>query len=908
MKSNNSDFALGERSRYDALISGWRPDKAEEKRVELHLHTKMSNMDATTDTLEVIRRAAEWGHPAIAITDHAVVQAFPDAADAVKSLGGKIKVIYGAEGYLFNDLEKPDAEDGKASPGARKALRKTSHVTLLAKNETGLKNLYRLITRSHIDDFDWIPIIKKSALIHHREGLLVGSACEAGEVFRAVAIESEDRIIRELAEFYDFLEIMPICNNFFMLGRVKPPMAKSVEDLRGFNRRIVEIGAELGKPVVATGDVHFLDPGHEIHRRIIKASIGYMNIEDEPIFFRTTDEMLREFEYLGAEKAFEVVVTNTRKIADWCEQISPMPPKKLYLPKLEGSSEELSRLVNGRMQELYGENPPGIVTQRVDVEMGLILKHGYDVIYLAAQKLVADSLKQGYHVGSRGGVGSSVVAFLAGITEVNALPAHYRCPSCRYSDFRSGVDHGCGADMPYMLCPSCGALLCKDGFDIPFETFLGPAGEIIPDIDLNFSVDFQAQAHRSLVELFGEDCVFRAGTVGTVREIAALGFVRRYFEYNGTSVPEDIEVLLTEGCIGVKRTTGQHPGGLVVIPHDMEINDFCPVQHPGNDKSKGTITTHFDYKHLADSLMKQDLLSHDDPAMLVMLEEMTGLSASELRLDDPGTLSIFSSASRLGLPEDDDIIGKTGTFGIPEFGSEFARKMLDVIRPKSFGALVRLSGLMHGTGAWFFNASELIGSGAADINEVICFRDDIMQFLISKGMENCDAFIISESVRKGKRIPDGFDEDMAACRLPDWYIVSCGKISYLFPKAHSVAYVMMAFRIAWYKVHKPLEFYSAYFSIRNRKGFFDAENMTRGINAARLKIHEIRNNADAGSKEQELLRTLEVCYEFYLRGFDFTGDGPNEPDPVRFLIEGDRKLRPPRRAEVVAPYNGITND
>jgi len=869
-----------------------RADASEEKRVELHLHTKMSALDAVTDTAEAIRRAAEWGHPAIAITDHGVVHSFPDASLAANALGGRIKVIYGVEGYFLNDVDARDSE--KPPPGAKSKRVRLNHIILLVKDKTGLDNLYKLVTKSHLENFNRYPTILKSALLQHREGLIVGSACEAGEVFRAVSEGRDASEIRKLAGLYDYLEIQPVCNNMFMLF-VEKPRARTEEDLRDLNRKIVELGRELGKPVVATGDAHFLDPEQEVFRRILLTSKGFDSANDDlPIYFKTTAEMLYEFRYLGEETAREVVVLNSQMIAGQCETVSPLPPpKQLFAPKLDRSAEDLKELVLSRMRDLYGDAPPRIVSARMETELDAILRRGYDVIYMTAQKLVADSKKHGYLVGSRGSIGSSLVAFLAGITEVNALPAHYRCPGCRGSDFEAGVGFGCGADMPDMCCPACGATYSKDGFNIPFETFLGFDGDKVPDIDLNFSGEYQARAHKYTTELFGEEYVFRAGTIGTIADKTAYGFVRKYLESLGRTVTKAEENRLSRGCVGVKRTTGQHPGGLVIIPQGMKITDFCPAQHPADDSDKGIITTHFEYHCMEDNLIKLDELGHDDPTMIRMLEDMTGRSAKEIRLDDPDTMSIFTSPARLGLPENDDIIGATGTIGIPEFGTDFTRQMLCDTKPRNFDTLVRLSGFSHGTDVWLGNAKDLILKGKATVAETIGCRDDIMLFLISKGMDARYAFKISESIRKGNGVPDGAEEDMVGCRVPDWYIESCGKMTYLFPKAHAVAYVMMAFRIAWFKVHRPLEFYSAYFYRRSRKDGFDAQYMTRGIDAARRKIKEIRGNPEAKQKEEELLTTLEACYEFYLRGFEFAGIDIYESDPVKFRIVGEKKLRPP---------------
>ena len=1056
-----------------------RNDAAPQPRVELHLHTKMSAMDALTDVKEVIDRAVQWNHPAIAITDHGVVQSFPDA---MKAAGDRIKVLYGVEGYYINDVDDRQAvfgncegpvdseivvfdiettglssqrdeiteigaviirdgqelgryqtyvnpgkpipreitrltgisdEDVKNAPSVRAAVNdflkfadgrplaahnaafdmgfiyeaclrhgidfepvyldtlalsrgllpglkshklnvvaahlalpefnhhraaddavtaglilaelieklrghgvtrlceindlltrlrrneglrsrfRPQHIIILAKNQTGIKNLYRLVTKSHLKYFKRYPIIPKSLILRYREGLILGSACEAGEVFGLVADGGSRLEQRRLASFYDYLEIQPLRNNQFLLSGDRPK-ARSEEDLRAFNRRVVNLGAEIGVPVVATCDVHFLDPEQEIYRKILLTSKGFADAErDLPLYFRTTEEMLDEFSYLGAEKAYEVVVENTNRIADLCENVRPLPPAKtLFAPKIENSADDLKKIVNGRLAELYGEEPHEIIAKRVETELGDILARNYDVIYMSAQKLVADSIAHGYLVGSRGSVGSSFVAFLAGITEVNALPAHYRCEKCRHADFESGRGYGSGADMPDRVCPVCGAPYVKDGFDIPFETFLGFGGGKVPDIDLNFSGEYQASAHRYTMELFGQDHVFRAGTIGTVAYKTAYGFVKKYLEAQEKTVTRAEENRLALGCVGVKRTTGQHPGGLVVIPQDMEITDFCPAQHPADDANTDIVTTHFDYHCMEDNLLKLDELGHDDPTMIKMLEDLTGVDARSIRLDDADTMAIFRSPKILGLPEDDEIIGETGSIGIPEFGTGFTRQMLRDTRPEDFDTLVRLSGFSHGTDVWLGNAKDIILSGTATIKETIGCRDDIMLYLISKGIDEGFAFKIMESVRKGRGLPDGAEEEMRACGVPDWYILSCKKIKYLFPKAHAVAYVMMAFRIAWFKVHEPLAFYSAYFYRRSQKDSFDASLMTRGIDVVRQKIREIRRNPEAKTKDEEILTTLEACYEFYLRGYDFADINLYESDAIKFIVK-DGRLIPP---------------
>ena len=874
-----------------------RSDNAPEKRVELHLHTKMSAMDALTDIEDAIKRAAEWGHPAIAITDHGVVHSFPVADKTARSLDGKIKIIYGVESYLRNDLiEKAGEPDKSGITGKKDRKKRNNHVILLVKNRTGLNNLYKLITKSHLESFDGRPIIYKSKLEQHRDGLIIGSACESGEVFKAIINKREIADLHRIAQFYDYFEIMPVSNNSFMLYE-ENPKAKSEEELRDYNRSIIELGRFLNKPVAATGDVHFLDPEHEIYRRILQTSKGFSDTnEDLPLYFKTTEEMLEEFSYLGEETAHEVVIKNPQMIAEMCETINPLPENGLSSPKLEGSAEDLKRIVYEKTLELYGENPPAIVPERIEYEMNDILRLNYDVIYMAAQKLVAYLKEQKSRVGSRGSVGSSYVAFLAGITEVHPLPAHYICPKCKHTEFVE--NYACGAIMPDKPCPVCGAELAKDGFEIPFETFMGFDGAKVPDIDLNISSEHQALAHKFTSDMFGAEYVFRAGTIGKIQERNAYGFARKYLESIGKVATKAEENRLALGCLGVKQTTGQHPGGLIVIPQGTEITDFCPAHYPADDSGKGIITLHFEYKFMEDNLIKLDILGHENPTMLRMLENITGINADDIKFDDPETLSIFSSPKGLGLPEDDKIIGETGSIGIPEFGTQFTRQMLCDTRPDNFDTLVRLSGFSHGTGVWSGNAKELIDAKAATIAETISSREDIILYLVSKGIDKKYAYNISENLRKNKGLPVGSEEEMLNRNVPKWYIESCKKITYLFPKAHAVAYIMMAFRIAWFKVHKPLEFYSAHF-YRRRKSF-DIELMARGIEVVRNKIKELTITTDLkggkelkGGKDAETLTTLESCYEFYLRGFNFANIDLYESEAEQFKIVDEKTLRPP---------------
>ena len=1052
-----------------------RQDTAPEKRVELHLHTQMSTMDALTDVGKVVKQAAAWGHPAIAITDHGTVQAFPKARDAGK---GKIKILYGVEGYFVNNLDDRIAVHGSQeqdfadeivcfdiettglkvereaiteigavvlkngeiterfqtfvnpnrrltpeiigltgitdamladAPQLKEALtaflqfvngrplaahnaefdisfiragcrkvgldfdptyvdslilaqnllpelgkykldivaehldlpafnhhrasddaamvgymlipffekmekelgihslqqingemlklrprgsksRFPKHIIILAKNKLGLKHLYQLISASNLKYFKRVPTIPKTELAAHREGLIIGSACEAGELFRAVADHKDWAELKRIASFYDYLEIQPICNNMFMLRNGD---VQSEEELREFNRTIVRLGEELGKPVCATGDVHFQEPEDEVYRHILLASKKFPDADAPlPIYFKTTDEMLEEFAYLGPETAHKVVIDDPRRIADRIEDIELLPPGQLFPPRLENSEQELHDMVWDKCHALYGDQPPQLIVDRLDVELKSILGK-YDVVYMSAQKLVQRSLENGYLVGSRGSVGSSLVAYMSGITEVNSLPPHYRCPKCKNTEFITDGSYGCGADMPDKVCPVCGEKYIKDGFDIPFETFLGYGGGKVPDIDLNFSGEYQARAHQHAIEMFGKTQVFRAGTIGTLAEKTAFGMVKKYLEERGQTASNAEMNRLTQGCVGVRRTTGQHPGGLVVVPDDMDVEDFTAVQHPADDAGSDTITTHFEYHCMEDNLLKLDMLGHDDPTMIKMLEDLTGVNARAIPLDDPDTMSIFTSSKVLGFGND-EILGPTGAVAIPEFNTRFTRGMLMDTMPKDFNTLVRLSGFSHGTDVWLGNARELIVSGTASVLETVGCRDDIMLYLISMGLDPKMSFKIMEAVRKGKvkkkGFEEGWEEAMREHEVPDWYIGSLAKIGYLFPKAHAVAYVMMAFRIAWFKVHRPLAFYATFFSIRAKA--FDAEYCCAGLDAVKRKIKEIENNKDATDVEQNLMVTLEVCYEFYLRGFHFDTIDIYKSDATKFVIT-DNGLLPP---------------
>ena len=1053
-----------------------RTDTAEEKRVELHLHTRMSNMDALTDTAAVVKRAIKWGMPAIAITDHGVAQSFPDAWHTGE---GKIKLLYGCEGYFLNNIDDricvhgpqdgdfsteiccfdiettglkvahdaiteigavilkdgeivdtfqtfvdperrlspeiigltgitddmlrgaPKLEDAlhaflvfaggrplaahnaefdisfiragckkcgipfeptyldslifaqnllpelgkykldivadhlqlpqfnhhrasddavpvaqmlakffvmleergvtrlqqindemtKLRPLGVKRNRFPKHIILIAKNKVGLKNLYQLISASNLKYFKRVPIIPKSELVAHREGLIIGSACEAGELFRAIVDHKDWNELKRIASFYDYLEIQPLGNNRFM---VRDGTVRDDEDLKDFNRTVVKLGEELGKPVCATGDVHFLDPEDEVYRHILLASKKFADAnEPVPLYFRTTDEMLKEFDYLGKEKAYEVVVTNTRAIAEQVEDIELLPKGKLFPPRLENSEEDLNRMVWGKAHELYGDDLPQLIVDRLNVELGSILGK-YDVVYMSAQKLVQRSLECGYLVGSRGSVGSSLVAYMAGITEVNALPPHYRCPKCRNVEFHAG-EYGCGADMPDKMCPVCGTKYVKDGFDIPFETFLGYGGGKVPDIDLNFSGEYQARAHAHAVEMFGKTQVFRAGTIGTLAEKTAYGFVKKYLEERSKTVNRAEENRLVMGCTGVKRTTGQHPGGMVVVPDTFDIYDFCAIQHPADDVKGGLLTTHFEFKYLHDTLLKLDELGHDVPTFYKFFEEYSGIPIDSVPMNDEKVYSLLTSPEALGVTEE-QIGSKTGTFGIPEMGTNFVRQMLLDAQPKNFSELIQISGLSHGTDVWTGNADELIRSGTCTIAEVIGCRDSIMLYLLRKGLEPKMSFDIMEAVRKGKVAKGGFkpgwEEAMREHDVPDWYIESCRKIKYMFPKAHAVAYLMAAIRLMWFKVYHPAIFYAVYFTVRGAD--IDYEAAVGGVRVAKqhLRDNEKIPKDERTAKDDDALVSLQLENEMLQRGCEFLPIELGRSYASKYVVE-DGKVRLP---------------
>lgn len=1045
-----------------------KKDTAEEKRVELHLHTAMSAMDGVVSPGKMVQRAAEWGHPAVAITDHGVVQAFPEAYAAGQKHG--IKVIFGVEAFIVDDgvpivvrpaprplkddtyvvfdvettglsvvsdtiielagvkikngevidtfesfanphrklsaftseltgitdemlIGAPEIEDvlirfrefigdsilvahnasfdmgflqrglenigqepvtnpvldtlelGRAlypgmrnyrlntlcakfnirldqhhravqdaeatghllwrmvsdclergltrldelnSAGERDLTRiRPFHAVILVKNEIGLKNLYKLISLSHLKYFHRMPRIPRSELVKYRDGLIIGSGCEQGELFEA-ALQKSPQDAEEIARFYDYLEIQPVDINQHLVER---GLVESEERLREVNQLLVTIGEKLGKPVVATANVHYLDEWEGIYRKILVSNqSGFRKKVELPnAHFRTTDEMLAEFSYLGKEKAREVVIEAPRQIAEQVKELRPFPDR-LFTPIIEGAEEELRNICYRTAKEIYGDPLPQIVHERLEKELGSIIKHGFAVIYLISQKLVTQSLADGYLVGSRGSVGSSFVATMSSITEVNPLPPHYVCPACKYSQFITDGSVASGFDLPDKDCPTCGSKLKKDGHDIPFETFLGFKGDKVPDIDLNFSGEYQPRAHRYTEELFGKEFVYRAGTISTVAQKTAYGYVKKYEEEYGLRLRGAEIDRMVEGCSGVKRTTGQHPGGLMVIPQNKEVYDFTPIQRPADDMKSTTITTHFDYHAMEEQLLKLDILGHDDPTVIRMLQDLTEVKLEEISLSDPKVMRLFSSTEPLGVSPEE--IGSTiGTLGVPEFGTRFVRQMLEDTRPKTFGELVRISGLSHGTDVWLNNAQDLIRNKTAVLSEVISTRDDIMVYLIYKGMEPAIAFKIMEKVRKGRGVSEEEAELMRSFDVPEWYIESCRKIKYMFPKAHATAYVMMAVRIAWFKVYYPIQYYATYFTVRADD--FDLELVLKGPEVVRKTISQIEEKGNAATaKEKGLLTVLESVREMMARGFQFKPLDLYKSDATRFLVDGDQLLPP----------------
>lgn len=841
------------------------------KRVELHAHTKMSSMDGLNEAADIVNTAAAWGQPAVAITDHGVVQSFPDAAKAAKKLrdkGKEIKIIYGMEGYVFDDEGLID-ENG----GIDYKKPYTNHIILLAATQEGLKNIYKLVSYSHLNYFYKRPRLPKSVIQAHREGIIIGSACEAGEVYQAFYKQKSHEEIVKIANFYDYLEIQPLINNKFLTedrtegGKYPDRRQLTIEELKDINRQIVKLGEELGKPVVATTDAHYDSPTSAIYRNIIMAGQGYKDAENgQGLYLRTTDEMMEEFSYLGEETARKVVIENTNLIADQIGDLLPVPKGK-FPPKIAGAEETLRETCMEKAHSIYGDPLPEEIATRLDKELNSIIDNGYAVMYVSAQMLVKKSLEDGYLVGSRGSVGSSFAATMAGITEVNPLDPHYICPECKYLEWGDMELYDCGIDMPPKKCPNCGAELNRDGFTIPFATFLGFDGDKEPDIDLNFAGEYQPIAHKYVGTIFGEKNVFKAGTVGTVAEKTAYGYVSKFYEEQGIPINKYEKDRLTQHCTGIKRTTGQHPGGIIIVPDDHEIYEFCPVQHPANDVKSDIITTHFDYHKIDENLLKLDILGHNVPSMIRQLQDMTGIDPLNVPLTDRKVISIFNGIEALDIKMPDYRFTH-GSYAIPEFGTAFVRQMLDDTKPDKFADLVRISGFSHGTDVWLNNAQDYIRNGTATMREVISTRDDIMNYLMLKGIENKTSFQIMEDVRKNRPLKESQLEVMKSHGVPDWYIDSCIKIQYMFPRAHAVAYVMMSFRMAWYKVYYPREFYATYFT--SVVADFDSETILKGPDAILEKIDLIKQKGhDATAKEGSEAIVLEVAYEMYARGYEF---------------------------------------
>ena len=877
-----------------------KQDNAPEKRVELHLHTNMSAMDGMTSAKELVSRAIAWGHKAIAITDHGVVQAFPEACNTAAKTG--IKIIYGMEGYLVDDDAFYDdygfgVDDEIPAEYIEKVrAEKTYHIIIIAKNTQGLKNLYKLITDSNLKFFKRRPRIPRHRLMQFREGLIIGSACEAGELYRALVDQKSDEDILRIASFYDYLEIQPNGNNAFMLRSQdeRYERFKTVEDLENVDRQIIHIADKLGKMVVATCDVHFIDPGNAVFREILMTSMGFSDASQQaPLYFRTTEEMLAEFAYLGEETAKEVVITNPNKIADLCESGMTPFPRGTFPPSLEGADEDLTRICWERTKKDYGDPVPENVAKRLEKELKSIISNGFGVLYMIAQKLVQNSEEHGYYVGSRGSVGSSFVAHAAGISEVNPLPPHYICKKCKHSEFFMDGSVGSGYDLPPKDCPNCGIPMHRDGHDIPFETFLGFKGDKQPDIDLNFSGEYQFYAHRYTEELFGIDHTFKAGTIGTIADKTAYGFVKKWLEVKGITVNRAEEDRLTKGCTGVKRTTGQHPGGMVVVPASNDAEDFTPIQHPADDVSGGLRTTHFDFHSLHDTILKLDNLGHDVPTLYRHLEDSTGINVFDVDICDPKLYELLTSPEPLGVTAE-EIGCETGTLSLPELGTPFVRGMLMEAKPKNFSDMLQISGLSHGTDVWLGNAQELIKNGTCTISEVIGTRDNIMVYLMHKGLEPDMAFKIMEIVRKGnatKLLTEAHIKAMKEHNVPDWYIDSCMKIKYMFPKAHAAAYVSAAMRLAWYKVYKPTEYYATYMTVRGED--LDTVAIMEGRGAVKQLMNSILNKGhEATAKEENMYVAMQVVNEMMARGVEFLPIDLYKSHATVYKLE-DGKIRLP---------------
>ena len=859
-----------------------RKDNSEQKRVELHAHTKMSAMDGLNEIGDMVKTAAKWGQKAIAITDHGVVQGFPEAAKTAKYGKLDIKIIYGLEGYLYDDTFDPEGKIEYKS-------KNTYHIILLARTQEGLKNLYKLVSISHLEYFYKRPRIPKSVLTKHREGLIIGSACEAGEVYRSILHNKSEEEIDRTAEYYDYLEIQPLVNNQFLIDNGTVPDKEALKDI---NRKIIALAKKQNKPVVATCDAHYANPEDALYRKILMAGQGFKDIEgDKGLHMRTTAEMLEEFDYLSDDLAREVVIEAPNKIADMIENVVPVPSGK-FPPKIDGAEERLRNRCLETAWGIYGNPLPELVQKRLDRELDSIINNGYAVMYVSAEMLVQKSLSDGYLVGSRGSVGSSFAATMGGITEVNPLAPHYICPNkdCKNSEFILDGSYDCGIDMPDKVCPKCGTPYKKDGFSIPFEVFLGFEGDKEPDIDLNFAGEYQPVAHKYVEDIFGRENVFRAGTIGTVASKTAYGFVMKYFEERQQPINKWEADRLTDCCTGVRRTTGQHPGGIIIVPRGHEIYEFCPVQHPANDMNTDIITTHFDYHSIDENLLKLDILGHDVPSMIRQLQDMTGVDPLTVPLKDPKVDSLFLGIEGLDI-KDPEYRFTHGSYGIPEFGTKFVRQMLDDTKPSLFADLVRISGFSHGTDVWINNAQDFIRDGSATMKDAISTRDDIMNYLILKGLPNKTAFKIMEKVRKGKGITEEEAELMEENDVPEWYIESCRRIKYMFPKAHAVAYVMMSYRIAYYKVYHPAEFYSVFFTTKVSE--FDAETILKGARAVLNKIELIEaKGKNATKKEEDEVTVLEVAYEMYSRGYEFAPAEIGKSHATRFLTVEGKVLLP----------------
>lgn len=885
-----------------------------EKRVELHCHTNMSAKDAVSSADAIVRQAYEWGHKAIAITDHGVVQAYPAAAGAVKAIrksGGDFKVIYGVESYFVDDVNN-DVRDLNAKQTAKYRY----HQIILVKNLTGLKNLYKLVSEAHLHDFRGKPLTMRSKLDKLREGLILGSACEQGELYRAIIDEKPEEELLRIADYYDYLEIQPLGNNAFMVressypdkkdkktGAVIPNRFKKVTDfevIKSFNRKVVELADKLGKPVVATGDVHFLKKSDDIIRKILMAGQGFDDFDNQaPLYLKTTDEMLADFDYFG-ERAREFVIDNPNKIADMVDgDVIPVPDGN-YPPVIEGSDELLHDICWDTAHRTYGENLPEVVEKRLEKELNSIINNGFSIMYISAQKLVAYSEENGYLVGSRGSVGSSFAATMAGISEVNPLPPHYVCPECRYSEFFLHGEVGSGFDLPEKKCPKCGAQLNRNGHDIPFETFLGFKGDKVPDIDLNFSDEFQNSVQKYTETLFGSENVFKAGTISTVAEKTAYGFAKAYAEKKGITL-SNAELNRLASLVEkaqIKQTTGQHPAGMIIVPKTNTIYDFCPIQHPADDVNSDIITTHFDFHSIHDTILKLDELGHVVPTTYKYLEEYTGIPVNDVSMSDPEVYSLFTSTKALGI-EPEEIDSRTGTYCLPEFGTKFVREMLIDCQPKNFSDLLQISGLSHGTDVWLGNAKDLIDNGTCTISEVIGTRDNIMVYLIHKGLEEGRAFKITETVRKGLVAKgkvstedwSAMEDDMRSHGVPEWYIESCHKIKYMFPKAHAAAYVISALRLAWYKVHRPLEFYCAYFTARPED--VDVPTIMNGKQAVRQYLQNIKaKGKEASKKELDVYNNMLIFNEMMSRGIEVLPIDIKHSHAMKYLPENGKMRLP----------------